>query len=56
MDPNFSLHQGLGSYSLMPRPHLPGGKGSGELGPNPWACAEEFPRANQITALALSYD
>ena len=43
-------------YSLVPRPHLQRGKGSGELGPNPWACAEEFPRANQITALALSCD
>ena len=42
--------------SLVPRPHLQRGKGSGELGPNPWACAEEFPRANQIAALALSCD
>ena len=42
--------------SLVPRPHLQGGKGSGELGQNPWACAEEFPCANQIAALALSYD
>ena len=42
--------------NLVPRPHLQGGKGSGELGPNPWACAEEFPHANQIAALALSYD
>ena len=41
---------------LMPRPHFQGGKGSGELGQNPWACTEEFPRANQIAALALSYD
>ena len=23
---------------------------------NPWACAEEFPRANEIVALAQSYD
>ena len=45
-----------GLDSLVPRPHLQKGKGSGELGPNPWACAEEFPRANQIAALALSCD
>ena len=42
--------------SLVPRPHPQGGKGSGELGQNPWACAEEFPRANEIVALAQSYD
>ena len=42
--------------SLVPRPHPRGGKGSGELGQNPWACAEEFPRANEIVALAQSYD
>ena len=42
--------------SLVPRPHLRGGKGSGELGQNPWAYAEEFPRANEIIALAQSYD
>ena len=41
-----------------PRAQTPppkGGKESGELGPNPQACAEEFPRTSQITALALSY-
>ena len=43
-------------FSLVPRPHPRGGKGSGELGQNPWACAEEFPRANEIVALAQSYD
>ena len=43
-------------HSLVPRPHPRGGKGSGELGQNPWACAEEFPRANEILALAQSYD
>ena len=37
--------------SLIPRPHLQKGKGSGELGQNPWACTEEFPRANEIAAL-----
>ena len=42
--------------SLVPRPHPRGGKGSGELGQHPWACAEEFPRANEIVALAQSYD
>ena len=42
--------------SLVPRPHPRGGKGSGELGQNPWACAEEFPCANEIVALAQSYD
>ena len=42
--------------SLVPRPHPRGGKGSGELGQNPWACAEEFPRANEIVVLAQSYD
>ena len=26
----------------MPRPHSKKGKGSGEFGPNPWVCAEEF--------------
>ena len=41
--------------SLMPRPHLQGGKESGELGTNPWAYAEKFPHTNQIAALALSY-
>ena len=35
--------------SLVPRPHPRGGKGSGELGLNLWACTEEFPRANQIS-------
>ena len=40
---------GFLSLSLIPRPHLQGGKGSGEL---PWACAEEFPVANEIAALA----
>ena len=44
------------STSLVPRPHPRGGKGSGELGQNPWACAEEFPRTNEIVALAQSYD
>ena len=48
-----SLNDYIGATSLVPRPHLQGGKGSGELGQNPWACAEEFPRANQI---ALSHD
>ena len=42
--------------SLVPRPHPQGGKGSGELRQNPWACAEEFPRANEIAALAQSHD
>ena len=42
--------------SLVPRPHPRGGKGSGELGQNPWTCAEEFSHANEITALAQSYD
>ena len=49
---SYSLH----GDSLVPRPHPRGGKGSGELGQNPWACAEEFPRANEIVALAQSYD
>ena len=31
------------------------GKESCELGVNPWACVEEFPSANQISALAQSY-
>ena len=34
--------------SLVPRPHHQEGKGSGELGQNSRACAEEFPHANQI--------
>ena len=38
------------------RSHLQGGKGSGELGQNPWACTEEFPCANEIAALAQSHD
>ena len=38
------------------RPHLQGGKGSGEFGQNPWAFTEEFPCANEITALAQSHD
>ena len=42
--------------SLVPRPHLQGGKGSGELGQNSWACAKEFPRASEIMALAQSHD
>ena len=42
--------------SFVPRPHLQGGKGSGELGQSPWTCAEEFPRANEIAALAQSCD
>ena len=44
------------NLSLVRRPHPRGGKGSGELGQNPWACAEEFPHANEIVALAQSYD
>ena len=51
LTPNFPSNT-----SLVPRPHPRGGKGSGELGQNPWACAEEFPRANEIVALAQSYD
>ena len=47
---------GHAAASLVPRPHPRGGKGSGELGQNPWACTEEFPRANEIVALAQSYD
>ena len=39
-----------------PDPTLEEGKGSGELGQNPRACAEEFPRANEIAALAQSHD
>ena len=46
----------LKSTSLVPRPYPQEEIGSGELGPNPWACTVEFPRANQITTLAQSYD
>ena len=42
--------------SLVPRPYLQGGKGSGDLGQNPCACAEEFIHANEITALGQSHD
>ena len=51
--PTFSTtrYQHLLYNSLVPRPHLQGGKGSGEFGQNPWACAEEFPRANEIAGL-----
>ena len=38
-----------------PDPAFEGGKRSGELGQNPWACTEEFPHANQIIALAQSH-
>ena len=41
----------LSELSFVPRPHIQGGKGSGELGQNPWACAEEFSCANEIAAL-----
>jgi hypothetical protein len=37
-------------------PNLQGGKGFGELGQNHCACAEEFPCANEVAALAQSHD
>ena len=52
----FTLPDCTQLLSLVPRPHPQEGKGSGELGPNAWACAVEYPRANQIAALAQSYD
>ena len=39
-----------------PDPTSKGGKGSGELGTNPWSYTEKFPHTNRIAALALSYD
>ena len=43
----------------FPDPTLCEGKGSGDFGQNPWSSwrpMEEFVRANQIAALAQSYD
>ena len=37
-----------------PDPTLEEGRGFGELGQNAWACAKEFPRAKEVTALAQS--
>ena len=39
-----------------PDPTLEEGKGSGELRPKAWSCAEKFSHANQITALVQSHD
>ena len=52
----YSQRSWLRAISLVPRPYPQEGKGSGELGLNPWACAVDFPCANQIAGLAQSYD
>ena len=41
------------SLVSSPDSSLAEGKGCGE---NPWACAEEFPRASHIAALTRSHD
>ena len=37
-----------------PDPTLKEGKGSGELGLNPWVYTDEFPHTNEISTLAQS--